>query len=140
MSDTLTFDVPEFTGLDAAFGAKGSTYLTREAMGDEFYGDRNRWTSVASALFFRGGSLADHDLAFKPGIDRAKAMTAIRAWLCSFEPKHEIKIGTVGFALSQWCEQAAPRPAQTDHQARKQAAVARKRKGKQRIAKGADRG
>jgi len=124
--------VPTFTALDAAFGAKASTYLTREQMGDEFYAERNRWTKIASSLFFSGGKLADHGLAFKAGIDRAAAMTAIRAWLCSFEPKHEVKIGTVGFALSQWCEDYFAPPT-TDHQARKLAAVARKKKGKTKI-------
>lgn len=123
------FPVPTFTGLDAAFGAGAGTYLTREQMGDEFYCDRNRFTKAASTLFFSGGKLADFGLRFKPGIDRAAAMTAIKAWLCSFEPKHETKIGTVGYALSQWCEDApAEEPQPTPHQAQRK--KARKGKGK----------
>jgi hypothetical protein len=108
MSDTKTFEfaVPEFDDATVAFGAPRSAYLTREQMGDDFYGDRNKFTSAAQSLFFKGGKLADHGLKFRAGIDRDKAVRAIRALLCSFDPKHEIKIGTVGYALSQWCEAA----------------------------------
>lgn len=97
------FPVPEFTDVECAFGAKGSAYLTREQMGDDFYGDRNHFTRTAQTLFFKGGSLADHGLSMRPEIDRTKAFRALKAWMCSFEPKHEIKIGTVGYALSKWC-------------------------------------
>lgn len=123
------FPVPEFTEIDAAFGAGRSSYLTREQMGDDFYSDRNRYTNAAQSLFFRGGRIADHGLRFKADIDAAKAMRALRALLCSFEPKHEIKIGTVGYALSQWCEDARAEPvAATPHQAQRK----KKRKGKPR--------
>lgn len=98
------FPVPEFDGATVAFGAPCSAYLTREEMGDDFYNDRNRYTRAAQSLFFRGGSLADHGLRLKPGIDRTLAMRALRALLGSFEPKHEIKIGTVGYALREWCD------------------------------------
>lgn len=109
MTETMTkLEVPAFTDLDAAFGAKGSTYLTREQMGDDFYdmGARNEFTNHASSLFYHGGPLLPEGRKWKAGIDRAAAARAIKAWLCSFEPKHEIKIGTVGYALSQWTEAA----------------------------------
>lgn len=123
---TEEFAVPKFTGLDATLGAPLKSYLTAEQMGRDFYADRNRYTRVASALFFNGGKLADHGMQFKAGIDKGAAMTAIRAWLCSFEPAHEIKIGTVGYALSKWCEDYAP-PKTADQTARTEA---RERKAK----------
>lgn len=115
--EPIAFPVPDFDGPTVAFGAPRSAYLTEEQMGRDFYCDRNRYTAAAQKLFFNGGSLADHGLRFKPSIDRAKAMNAIRALLCSFEPKHEIKIGTVGYALSQWCEDDVREP--TPHQAQR---------------------
>lgn len=104
--------IPEFTDLDAAFGAKLRAYPATPDIPKEFY-DRhnNRFCDIANALFFNGGTLAQHGLQFKAEIDRAKAMRAIKAWLCSFEPAHEHKIATVGYALSQWCEKAAETPA-----------------------------
>jgi hypothetical protein len=99
----IDFPVPEFNGLDVAFGARGDRFLTKEQVGDH-YGMNTPMAKVASALFFRGGSLSEHGLRLKKGIDRGKAMAAIQAWLCSFDPKHEIKIGTVAYALDAWCE------------------------------------
>lgn len=131
MSDTeADFPVPAFTDIDAIFGAGAKTYLTREQMGADFYGDHNRFTRAASDLLFQGGKLADFGLALKPDIDKVAAMHAIRAWLCSFAPEHEIKIWTVGYALSKWCEDATQEP--TPHQAQRR----KKRKGGHRIRRG----
>ena len=104
------YPIPEFSDAEVAFGADQKHYLTREQMGDEFYREHHPSARIASALFFRGGSLEGHGLRFRKGIDRAKAARAIRALLCSFAPKHEVKIGTVGYALDKWCE-AIPREA-----------------------------
>ena len=129
------FQPPAFDRIDAVFGAKASTYLTREQMGDDFYSGsiRNEFTNHASSLFYRGGSLLPEGRKWKPGVDRAAAALAIKAWLCSFEPKHEIKIGTVGFALSQWTvEDVEPKEAKpTPPKGEK----ARKPKGKGRAFK-----
>lgn len=101
---TTDFPIPEFTALDAAFGADIKTYLPREKIPDQMYAMRGKHADAASGLFFKGGRLEDFGLRLKPGIDRKKAFTAISAWLCSFAPSHEQKIGTVAYALSQWCE------------------------------------
>lgn len=127
MTDATPFPVPDFNDLTVAIGAPASAYLTYEQMGADHYRQHSRHSKVASELFFQGGSLAQHGLRFKPEIDAPKAMRAIRAFLCSFDPKHEIKIGTVGYALAQWCEDHVP--AQTPHQAQRK----RRRKGKPRV-------
>lgn len=94
--------VPEFNGLSAAFGARLEQYPDRATIPKV---DR-KYEDVVSALFFRGGSLADHGLKFRSGINHGAAMMAIRSWLCSFDPKHEHKTETVAWALSEWCEAA----------------------------------
>lgn len=107
MANTATipaFAVPDFDGVTTAFGAPRSAYLRAEQLPREFYSGDHPMCGVASSLFFRGGRLVDHGIQFKPGIERAAAMRAIQALLCSFEPPHEIKIGTVGVALANWCE------------------------------------
>jgi hypothetical protein len=110
MTDTATapvsFPVPDFDDMTAVFGAPASAYLSREQLGDDFYGDRNEFTKHASSVFFQGGRYLPEGRRWRVGIDQTKAKRAISALLRSFEPKHEIKIGTVGFALSQWTEAA----------------------------------
>lgn len=61
---------------------------------------------VVSSLFFNGGSLAQHGLKFKSGINERNAMRAIKACLGSFQPKHEHKEAGVAYMLSEWCEPA----------------------------------
>lgn len=97
-----SFTVPAFDGPAAVFGARINEYPARSSIPavDRKYAD------VFSALFFRGGTLAEHGLKLKSGMDRRAAMTAIRAWMCSFEPQHEHKTETVAWALSEWCEAA----------------------------------
>lgn len=100
----IDFPVPEFDDLTVAFGAEESAYPTREQLGD-FYGfPHTPYHDAASALFYKGGKLADHGLKWKADIDGAKAMRAVRAFLSSFEPKHETKIGTVALAFAKWCD------------------------------------
>lgn len=91
----------DFDGIDASFGAKRSDY---PSMADVPSHQLHRsFESVASKLFFRGGKLDDFGLSFKPGIDRIKAMTAIRSLMNSFEPQHEHKMAVVAWALREWC-------------------------------------
>jgi hypothetical protein len=122
--------VPDFNELDAAFGAKLAAYPAMTDIPAEFRDRHNNpFCEVASQIFFNGGSLATHGLEFKPGIDRIKAMTALRAWLCSFEPSHELKIATVGYALSHWCEKASE--AKAKHAPGGGKAKKKKKKGRQ---------
>lgn len=94
------FAVPKFDGLSAAFGARLNQYPAPATIPKV---DR-KFEDAFGALFYRGGSLSDHGLKLKAGIDRAAAMTAIRAWMGSFDPKHEHKTATVAWAFSEWCE------------------------------------
>lgn len=95
------FKVPEFDKPAAVFGARLDEYPKRDTIPKV---DR-KFSDVFSALFFRGGSLADHGLMLKSEINRPAAMMAIRAWMTSFDPKHEHKEETVAWALSEWCDQ-----------------------------------
>ncbi|WP_404415447.1 hypothetical protein [Brevundimonas vesicularis] len=131
MTTPTTFPVPEFSDVQIAFGASQGAYLTREQMGDDFYCDRNDFTRHAQGLFFNGGPILPAGRRWKPEIDRVKAARAIKALLSSFDPKHEVKIGTVGFALCHWTVAGEePVPAKTPHQAQRK--KARKPKGKGR--------
>ena len=107
MSVPVNFPVPTFTEAQAVFGADEKDYLTREQMGDDFYGDRNEFTRHASRLFFSGGHVLPQGRRWKEDVDPKAASRAVMALLRSFAPKHEIKIGTVGVAFSQWTERSA---------------------------------
>jgi hypothetical protein len=95
-----SFAVKPFTGLDAAFGAKIEDYPAYDIVPRV----DPRFERVVSSLFFSGGKLEDHGLKLKAGVHRARAMAAIRSWMCSFAPKHEHKTAVVAWALSEWCE------------------------------------
>ena len=90
------FPIPEFDGPAQAFGAGKQQYFNRGKIPDV----PKKYKDMASMLFFVGGALPD----MKPEVDRAKAMAAVSAWLRSFEPAHEAKVGTVAYAFWVWCE------------------------------------
>jgi hypothetical protein len=96
------FEVPKLTGIAATFGARLREYPPRAIIKKV----PQKYSDIVDDLFFCGGTLAKHGLRLKSGIDHGAAMSALRAWLCSFEPSHEHKIETVAWALSEWCEKA----------------------------------
>lgn len=100
---------PDFDGPAAVFGASRQDYPSREQIPTQFYNGHTPYNKAFAGLFFKGGKLADYGLSFKPGIDQQKAMKAIRALMSSFDPKHEIKGGTVAWALSEWCDYTPPK-------------------------------
>lgn len=100
----MKLSIPDFDGPAVAFGASLRDYPPYESIPEEFKSNRNRFNEITSKLFFNGGRLEDHGIRLKPDIDRNKAMRAIKAWLSSFDPKHEHKTATVAYALSEWCE------------------------------------
>lgn len=89
----LTFwPIPEFSKLHAVFGAEESSYFDRSDLPKV----PRQYINKASDLFFSGGTPE-----LGEDVDRAKAINALRAWLCSFAPSHESKEATVAYAL--WC-------------------------------------
>lgn len=107
LTPPVKMDVPDFDGLTISLGASREHYLSREKLGD-WYGlsDKTPFHKAASSLFYKGGKLSDHGLTIKAGLNSAKVHGALRALLCSFDPSHEIKIGTVAVALANWCDYA----------------------------------
>jgi hypothetical protein len=96
----LTFlPVPEFTDLDAAFGARRDKFFDRHDLPEV----PRKYEQEASRLFYSGGEWPK----FGADVDEGKARKAIRAWLCSFDPAHEAKTATVGYALWVWSPEAA---------------------------------
>ncbi len=91
----LTFwPVPEFDRATAVFGPPESAYFPRRNLPEV----PRELEDLVNALFFKGGALPD----LAPQVDRAKATTAIRAWLCSFAPAHEAKTATAAYAIWVW--------------------------------------
>ncbi len=62
----------------------------------------NHWCQIAEQWFYQG--LTDAEWKTKEGIDLNKALRHLQACLGSFEPKHEHKIGGVGYLMSLWFE------------------------------------
>lgn len=106
----VEYRVPNFSDVEVAFGAPRSAYLTKDQMGGDFYTGRNEFTRHVEGLFFKGGSVLPEGRRWKDGVNPKKAGRAVAALLRSFEPKHEIKIGTVGYALSQWTQTQQVQP------------------------------
>lgn len=108
MTPPCEFPIPEFDGPTVAFGAGQKDYLTREQLGEWYgcYGHNSNtpFHNAVEGLFYDGGKLADYGLTFKKNVDQGKAMRALRGLMCSFSPKHEVKIGTCAVALANWCD------------------------------------
>lgn len=94
----------EISDLDVSLGAKLHAFPRMDEIPKEFHDHNNKFCMIASTLFFSGGKLQDHGLAPRKGVDRIQAFRAIKAFLCSFEPKHEHKTAAVGYLLSEWYE------------------------------------
>lgn len=104
----VKMEVPAFDDITVNFGADEKDYLTREQLGDWYglYGGNSRtpYHKCAEGLFSNGGKLADYGLSIKADLDVRMVMKAIGALMRSFAPKHEVKIGTLAVALSNWCD------------------------------------
>ena len=66
----------------------------------EFNSHHNKWATLVSNIFFKGGSVADWVAV--DGIDRSEALRHFKAILGSFGPKHEHKIAGRAYMLSMW--------------------------------------
>jgi hypothetical protein len=101
--------IPELSDVDVVFGCVDHL-PARDDLPEEF---RLRWDrqqphcEFISQWFFKGRTPDDMArLTPKKGIDREKALRAIKAILASWAPQHEHKIGGCGFLLSEWFDVA----------------------------------
>lgn len=97
----------EFQDLDAAFGANRADYPDYDKIPDEYKSMNHPMHIVASGLFFEGGPLGKFDIRFKRGTsneDAGVVITALRALLSSWDPKHEVKMSTVAWLLDTYME------------------------------------
>ena len=79
-------------------------YLTREQI--TTFKNESNWRpfeTVASNLFFEGGTLNQNGLNVKAEYNSKTLHEALRALLRSFEPPHDIKTMTVAFVLHETC-------------------------------------
>jgi hypothetical protein len=88
------FPIPKFDAINAALGADRSKYFNRH----DIPKIPRVYQELAMALMFKRIELPK--LSNK--VDRTQAATAIQAWLVSFGPAHEAKMGTVAYALWVW--------------------------------------
>jgi len=101
--------IPELDDAEMAFPAH-APIPSWDDLPEEFrtgWHSNNKWCDIASTLFYKGGSLEEFSLTPKEGVDKKKAIRAIKASLGSFQPKHEHKIAAVGYMLSQWFDHTA---------------------------------
>lgn len=96
---------PAFTAIDAAFGANERDYPDYGSIPAE-HRHGSKFGRVFSGLFYSGGTLADHGLKLRAGVDRASFYTTLRALMCSWAPKHEVKEATVAWFLAEHTEAA----------------------------------
>ena len=103
--DLKKLKFPKVTGADLAFPTFGADpQLLREAKERGFYGGSTPFNHLFSTLFFQGGNLN-----FKPDLDpdfKASALPYLKAFMGSFEPKHEEKEAICALLLSELCEAA----------------------------------
>lgn len=88
------FPVPEFSDAEIAFGASDRRFFNRRDLPHI----PAKYEDMANQLFFKGGDLPQ----LHNSVDRGKAVRALRAWLSSWNPAHEAKVATVGYALWLW--------------------------------------
>ena len=95
-------EIPPMDGISAAFGADESAYPPKDKMPDDYRRMAAPGCKIASALFFHGGRLSDHGRTPKPGVDSNALNLTLRAMLCSFQPKHEVKIAACGLLIDTY--------------------------------------
>jgi hypothetical protein len=101
--DLRAFAFPRLTGLDVAFSTlRTDRALLNEATRRGFYNGCTPYNQLFSSLFFSGGKVE-----FKKDVPddfRASAWAYMRAFMGSFEPKHEEKEAICAMLLSELAE------------------------------------
>lgn len=104
--------VPELDAVDVAFG--NIKHMPKyDTLSDAFRDMSDPHCRAVSTWFYKGAGASPNGILIdgvtftaRPGVDKRRALAAIRAILGSFEPKHEHKIAACGFMLSQWFDRA----------------------------------
>lgn len=98
--DLKTFEFPKLEGLDMAFSTiRTDPKLLAEAKERGFYNGDTDYNGLFSDLFFSGGKVE-----FKKDVDedfKAKAWPYCRAFMGSWEPKHEEKEAICAMLMSE---------------------------------------
>ena len=95
------FEIQPISDLDLAFPAQVKHLMPKSAdIPPEFSDHGNVWNRLVSDWFYSG--LSSLDLTPKEGVDKSSALRHIRAIMGSFEPKHEDKMASCAFLLSEW--------------------------------------
>lgn len=101
--DLTKFKFPEVSGVDMAFPTfKTDKQLLAEAKNRGFYVGNTPYNRLFSNLFFSGGKIK-----FKEGVDedfKKSAWSYCRAFMQSWEPKHEEKEAICALLMSELLE------------------------------------
>lgn len=101
--DLKKFDFPNVTGIDMELSVfKTNKDLLSEAKSRGFYNGRTKYNDLFSSLFFSGGKIN-----FKKDIDedfKNRAWPYCRAFMASWEPKHEEKEAICAMIMSELLE------------------------------------
>jgi hypothetical protein len=100
----LRIPIPDLTRLDLVFGEVKHLPPMSDIPG-RFRERRDPYAHFVSSWFFGGRTENDMTrLVARPGVDRGKALVAIKAILSSFQPKHEHKEAGAAYLLHEWFE------------------------------------
>ena len=99
--DIKEFDFPELSNIDLFFPANLRTIpeLLQESKSRGFYNGNTDCNNIFSHLFFRGG-----ELCYKKDLDenfKNRCSRYLKAFMSSFEPKHEEKEAICAMLLSE---------------------------------------
>jgi hypothetical protein len=100
-------EIPEVDGLDTVFGNIKHLPAMKDIPEEFKTGYRsNKWIAAQMDWFFKG--IKPTSLIPKEGVDRGKAIRALQAIQCSFEPSHEHKEAGVAYLMSLWFDDYVP--------------------------------
>lgn len=103
MIDIKAYPFPKITNLDLAFSTQRTDpKLLAEARERGFYNGHTPYNSLFSELFFSGGKL--HFKKDLPEEFKSAALPYLKAFMGSFEPKHEEKEAICAMLLSELVE------------------------------------
>jgi hypothetical protein len=106
--------IPELDRASVAFGDTKHMPKYDTLPADFKRHNGNDYCRAISGWFFSGARRIEDGIEIekmkfvaKPGVDADKALTAIRACMASWEPKHEHKEAGCAFMLSEWFDKSA---------------------------------